>query len=199
MKKLFALVLSLMLVFAFAGSALAFEPVPADEIKVGFVYIGDPSDKGYTLAHHEGTLEMQEALGLRDDQILVKTNVTEDSACENAILELIEQGCNVIFGNSFGFGTYMAELAEEYPEVIFLHCSGNLSNDVNFANYFGRIWGSALSGRHRRGPAHREQSPGLCGRHADPRVHLLHERLLPGRAQRQPGRDHGRALHQHLV
>ena len=37
MKKLFALVLSLMLVFAFAGSALAFEPVPADEIKVGFV------------------------------------------------------------------------------------------------------------------------------------------------------------------
>ena len=32
------------------------------------------------------------------------------------------------------------ELAEEYPEVIFLHCSGNLSNDVNFANYFGRIW-----------------------------------------------------------
>ena len=140
MKKLVALALSLLLVFAFAGSALAFEPVPADEIKVGFVYIGDPSDKGYTLAHHEGTLEMQEALGLRDDQILIKTNVTEDSACENAMLELIEQGCNVIFGNSFGFGTYMAELAEEYPEVIFLHCSGNLSNDVNFANYFGRIW-----------------------------------------------------------
>ena len=123
MKKLFALVLSLMLVFAFAGSALAFEPIPADEIKVGFVYIGDPSDKGYTLAHHEGTLEMQEALGLRDDQILVKTFVTEDSACEDAILELIEQGCDMIFGNSFGFGTYMAELAEEYPDVIFLHCS----------------------------------------------------------------------------
>ena len=140
MKKLFALVLSLMLVFAFAGSALAFEPVSADEIKVGFVYIGDPSDKGYTLAHHEGTLEMQEALGLRDDQILVKTNVTEDSACENAILELIEQGCNVIFGNSFGFGTYMAELAEQYPDVIFSHCSGYMSNDTNFNNYFGRIY-----------------------------------------------------------
>ena len=152
MKKLVALVLSLLLVFAFAGSALAFEPVPADEIKVGFVYIGDPSDKGYTLAHHEGTLEMQEALGLRDDQILIKTNVTEDSACENAMLELIEQGCNVIFGNSFGFGTYMAELAEEYPEVIFLHCSGNLSNDVNFANYL------AASGKRAIWPA----SPRAC-------------------------------------
>ncbi|HIU33866.1 MAG TPA: BMP family ABC transporter substrate-binding protein [Candidatus Pullichristensenella excrementigallinarum] len=140
MKKLFCLVLTLALAFAISSSALAFEPVPADEIKVGFVYIGDPSDKGYTLAHHEGTLAMQEALGLRDDQILIKTFVTEDSACETAIRELIEQGCSVIFGNSFGFGTYMAELAEEYPEVIFLHCSGNLSNDVNFSNYFGRIW-----------------------------------------------------------
>ncbi len=140
MKKLFALVLSLSLLVAFAGSALALEPVAADQIKVGFIYIGDASDKGYTLAHHEGTLAMQEALGLRDDQILIKTFVTEDSACEDAILELIDQGCNVIFGNSFGFGTYMAELAEEYPEVVFLHCSGNLSNDVNFANYFGKIW-----------------------------------------------------------
>ena len=134
MKKLFALVLSLTLVFAFAGSALAFEPVPADEIRVGFVYIGDPSDKGYTLAHHEGTLEMQEALGLRDDQILVKTNVTEDSACENAILELIEQGCSHKIGNSYRFGTYIAELADEYPQVIYQHSS------VNFSNYFGRIW-----------------------------------------------------------
>ena len=58
MKKLFCLVLTLALAFAISSSALAFEPVPADEIKVGFVYIGDPSDKGYTLAHHEGTLAM---------------------------------------------------------------------------------------------------------------------------------------------
>ena len=140
MKKLFALVVALTLACAFAGSALAIEAIPADEIKVGFLYLDDASDKGYTLAHHEGTLAMQEALGLRDDQILIKTFITEDSACEDAMLELIEQGCNVIFGTSFGYGTYMAELAEEYPEVVFLHCSGNLSNDVNFANYFGRIW-----------------------------------------------------------
>ncbi|NLF26887.1 MAG: BMP family ABC transporter substrate-binding protein [Clostridiales bacterium] len=140
MKKLFILALTLALLCSFAGSAFAREAIPADEIKVGFVYIGDPSDKGYTLAHHQGTLAMQEALGLRDDQLLIKTFVSEDSACEDAILELINQGCSVIFGNSFGFGTYMAEIAEEYPEVVFLHCSGALSNDVNFANYFGKIW-----------------------------------------------------------
>lgn len=140
MKKLFSLVLALALVFSMASVAFAREPIPADEIKVGFIYIGDPSDKGYTLAHHQGTLAMQEALGLRDDQILIKTFVTEDSACEAAILELIGQGCNAIFANSFGFMEYMAEAAEEYPDVAFLHCSGYMSNDTNFANYFGRIW-----------------------------------------------------------
>ena len=132
MKKLLSLVLTLLLVLAFAGSALAFEPVPAEEIKVGFVYIGDPSDKGYTLAHHQGTLAMQEALGLRDDQILIKTFVTEDSACEDAILELIEQGCHVIFGNSFGFGTYMAELAELGPEDPVFISHGDCIGDVEY-------------------------------------------------------------------
>ena len=119
MKKLFALVLSLMLVFAFAGSALAFEPVPADEIKVGFVYIGDPSDKGYTLAHHEGTTEMQEALGLRDDQIISKYNVPEGAECDTALRELAESGCNIIFATSFGYEDYVKEVAAEYPNIQF--------------------------------------------------------------------------------
>ena len=34
----------------------------------------------------------------------------------------------------------MAEMAEEYPDVIFLHCSGYLNNDTNFANYFGKMY-----------------------------------------------------------
>lgn len=141
MKKLLAVVLTLMLTLSLAGVASAeFAPVPKDELKVGFVYIGDVSDMGYTYAHHQGTLAMQEALGLRDDQILLKKNVKEDSSCETALRELVEQGCQVIFGISFGYMDYMAEMAEEFPEVIFSHCSGYKSNDVNFNNYFGRIW-----------------------------------------------------------
>lgn len=37
-------------------------PVSKDEIKVGFVYISDSSDMGYTYNHELGTKEMQEAL-----------------------------------------------------------------------------------------------------------------------------------------
>ena len=38
----------------------------------------------------------------------------------------IEQGYNIIFGTTFGYLDAMAEMAEEYPDVIFLHCSGFL-------------------------------------------------------------------------
>ncbi len=141
MKKVIALLLALALCALGTVAALADRaPVAKDEIKVGFIYIGDTVDKGYTYAHHEGTKYMQEQLGLRDDQIIVKTNVKEDAACETAIRECIEQGCNIIFANSFGYMDFMADLAEDYPDVIFSHCSGYKSNETNFNNYFGRIY-----------------------------------------------------------
>jgi len=134
-----ALALVMMLCVMPLGRA-AFPPVAKDDIKVGFVYIGDVSDKGYTYAHHQGTLYMQNELGLSDDQIIFKTNVAEDSSCETALRELVEQGCHIIFGNSFGFMDFMEDMAEEFPDVIFSHCSGYKSNDTNFNNYFGRIY-----------------------------------------------------------
>ncbi len=140
MKKLLVLLMVVALC-ALAISAVAeFAPVSKDEIKVGFIYIGDIGDAGYTFTHNQGTLYMQKELGLRDDQIIIKTNVAEDASCEAAIRECVEQGANIIFGNSYGFMDYMEEMASEYPEVIFSHCSGYKSNDTNFNNYFGRIY-----------------------------------------------------------
>lgn len=141
MKKVLAWVLCLMLTLGMVSVASAeFAPVNKDDLKVGFVFIGDVSDKGYTYAHYQGLLDMQQNLGLSDDQILIKTNVREDSSCETALRELVEAGCQIIFGNSYGYMNYMAELADEYPEVIFSHCSGYMSNDTNFNNYFGAIY-----------------------------------------------------------
>ena len=54
--------------------------------------------------------------------------------------ECIEAGCKIIFGTSWGYMETMAELAEQYPDVIFSHATGYKSNDTNFNNYFGRIY-----------------------------------------------------------
>ena len=117
----------------------AFAAVAKKDIKVGMIYIGSATDKGWTYSHEQGVLAMQKTLELKDEQIIRKEFVTEDSACETAMRELIEAGCQVIFGNSWGYMDYMAELAAEYPKVIFSHCSGYKNNGVNFNNYFGAI------------------------------------------------------------
>jgi len=117
----------------------AFKPVPVEELKVGMVLIGSQDD-GFSGAHYNGLEGMKTALGLKDEQVLYKFNVPETAECDAALRELVDAGCQIIFGNSWGFMNFMEEIAEEYPEVIFSHCSGYKNNGVNFNNYFGRIY-----------------------------------------------------------
>ena len=115
MKKILVLALALvMLLGTFSVANAEFGAIAKEDLKIGFVYIGDVSDAGYTYAHHQGTLAMQEAIGLTDEQIILKRNVSDSSASdtETAIRELIEQGCNVVIGISFGYMDTMEELAE---------------------------------------------------------------------------------------
>ena len=113
-------------------------------IKVGFVHITDPSDMGYTYNHNRGTEKMAEELGLDPEkQIINKFNTTEDQACENALRELAEQGCNIIFATSFGFEDYVLKVAKDYPDIEFCHATGYKaasSGLKNVHNYFGKIY-----------------------------------------------------------
>jgi basic membrane protein A len=157
MKKLLSLILIAVMIFSLAacgkkasdsdagtadGSSVK-QPVAKEDIKVGVIHIGDPADgAGYTFAHDQGIVAMQTELGLSDSQIIRKNNVNDaDSvAIRTALEECIEEGCNIIFGTSWGYMDTMAEVADENPEVIFSHCSGYKNNGKNFNNYFGRIY-----------------------------------------------------------
>ncbi|MEG0124535.1 MAG: BMP family ABC transporter substrate-binding protein [Clostridia bacterium] len=122
-------------------SAVA-EGVPADKIKVGFIYIGDENE-GYTYSHYKGALEMKKTFGLTDEQIIVKWLVPESEACYEAAVDLAEQGCNIIFANSFGMESYLFQAAKEYPNIQFCHATGTqalTSELTNVHNYFTAIY-----------------------------------------------------------
>lgn len=119
--------------------------VAKEDLKIGVIHISDPAEgSGYTYTQDQGILGMQEALGLSDDQIIRKNNVNDSdaTAIETAMLECIEEGCQVIFATSWGYMDTCEALAEEYPNVIFSHGTGYKSNGKNFNNYFGRIYQS---------------------------------------------------------
>lgn len=116
--------------------------VSKNDIKVGVLYISDPSEgSGYSYTHDLGIQGMQENLGLNSDQIERKTVDDSDAAAtEKAIKECIDDGCKIIFTTSWGYMETTAEMAEQYPDVYFSHGTGYLSNGKNFNNYFGRIY-----------------------------------------------------------
>lgn len=116
--------------------------VSRNDIKVGVLYISDPSEGScYSYTHDLGIQGMQENLGLNSDQI--ERKIVDDSdaaATEKAIKECIDDGCKIIFTTSWGYMETTAEMAEQYPDVYFSHGTGYLSNGKNFNNYFGRIY-----------------------------------------------------------
>lgn len=113
------------------------EAAKAEPLKVGFVYIGSAKDGGYTQAHDEGRLYLEEQLG---DKVVTmyKEGVPESSECEKVINDLIDQGCTVIFANSFGHMDFVEKAAKAHPDIKFYHCSGYKSGP-NFSNYFGAM------------------------------------------------------------
>lgn len=116
--------------------------ISKDDMKVGVLYISDPSEgSGYSYTHDLGIQGMQENLGLSSDQIERKIVDDSDAAVtEKAIKECIDDGCRIIFTTSWGYMETTSEMAEQYPDVYFSHGTGYLSNGKNFNNYFGRIY-----------------------------------------------------------
>ncbi|MGN0696969.1 MAG: BMP family ABC transporter substrate-binding protein [Oscillospiraceae bacterium] len=116
--------------------------ISKDDVNIGVLYISDPAEgSGYSYTHDLGIQGMQKNLGLTEGQIhRVIVDDSDAEATENAIVGLVNDGCNIIFTTSWGYMETTAACAEKYPDVYFSHGTGYLSNGKNFTNYFGRIY-----------------------------------------------------------
>ena len=117
------------------------KPLAKSEVKIGVIYL-DEAVSGWSYAHELGIREAQQVLGLSNDQIIRKLNVSENDATkiEYMISEAIAEGANIIIAPSWGFMDVCEQMAAEHPDVVFAHVSGYKSNNTNFTNYFGRLY-----------------------------------------------------------
>ena len=146
MKKLFALVLALALCLsAFSFTAMA----EFDGVKLGVILLHD-EDSTYDLNFINGVNEAIAILGLTEDQVIIKRNIPESNECYEAALDLVDEGCTIIFANSFGHETYVLQAARECPDVQFCHATGTMAHTeglANFHNAFAAIYeGRYLAG-----------------------------------------------------
>lgn len=106
-----------------------------NKITAAFVYVGPIGDGGWTYAHNEGRLYLEEN-GIETAYL---ESVPEGADAERVIRNFARDGHDVIFTTSFGYMDATATIAEEFPDTAFIHISGQKKNATNFGNVFGAM------------------------------------------------------------
>ena len=141
----FAMTLSL----AACNSATA----DASSLKVGLILLHPAASSTYDKNFYDAMVSAKEKLGFT---LVVKENINEDGTCETTAKEMAEDGCDIVFADSFGHEDFLIQAAKAYPDVEFCHATGTkaatVNNDPtapvkNFHNAFASIYeGRFLAG-----------------------------------------------------
>ena len=160
MKKFLALIISLVMALSLVACGEQKQPdnpdVPDDgqqtaTVKVGFITLHDENST-YDLNFINAAKEAIANLGLTDADYILKTNVPEGQECFETAMNLVDEGCNIIFADSFGHEPYMIDAAKEHPEVQFCHSTGTRAHTEKLANYHN-AFASIYEGRYLAGIA----------------------------------------------
>lgn len=119
------------------AAEISIPTVMEDMTNVAFVYVGPIGDGGWTYAHNQGRLFLEEN-GENIHTAYIES-VPEGADSTRVIRQLAREGFDVIFTTSFGYMDPTAEIAEEFPDQAFVHISGQKKNDSNFGNVFGAM------------------------------------------------------------
>jgi len=143
LMKIVVLGITAMLVFTACGTkpetvgGFQIPEIEDGKFNVAFVLIGPHDDGGWSQAHYEGAVYLEE--NMPNSHVAYIENVPEGADSEQVFRSLARKGFNLIFGTSFGYMDPMETVAGEYPDITFIHISGYKSNMTNFGNLFGAM------------------------------------------------------------
>ena len=153
MKKIISLMIVLALCLCLmAGCGEAKTDSKTEEsksdIKVGFIFLHDENST-YDLNFLNAAKAACEEMGV---EYVLRTNIPEGQECYDAAAELADDGCNIVFANSFGHEDYMIQAAKEFTDVQFCHATGTKAHTENLDN-FHNAFASIYEGRYLAGVA----------------------------------------------
>ena len=163
MKKILSLALVLVMIFSMTAVFTACgseDPATGNggngnendaDFKVGFIFLHDENstyDKNFIDAANAAA----KALGLKDEQVIMKVGIPEGPECYEAACELVDDGCDLVFADSFGHEDYMIQAAKEFTDVQFCHATGTKAHTEKLPNYHN-AFASIYEGRYLAGIA----------------------------------------------
>lgn len=149
MKKLITILLAVVTAATccFAFAACTPDENKTEKTKIGLITLHDDNstyDKNFIDAFNAACTK-------KGVEAVLKTNIEEDESCTTAANELVEEGCKLVFADSFGHEEHLRVTAAANPEIQFCHATGtSMQNDTtlsNFHNAFASIYeGRFLAG-----------------------------------------------------
>lgn len=127
------------------------QPVAKEDLKIGLICLHDDNstyDKNFIDAMYTA----MEELGIAKTQLFPSYGIPETNECYEKAADLADQGCQVVFADSFGHESHMVAAAEEFPNVQFCHATGVTSYTTKLKN-FHNAFASIYEGRYLAGVA----------------------------------------------
>ncbi len=107
-------------------------PAPR-RFKALWIYVGPIVDIGWTAAHHEGKSYVERRFaGLLEAKHIEKVSEAEAKRIIEA--ELTREKYDAVFATSYGFKHAVRELARDFKDVKFYHCSGEFEEFQDLPN-----------------------------------------------------------------
>ena len=144
---------------ACAGAVTSEAPTPSppppasQEFVFGVILVGPSNDRGWSEAHYNGGLYVQR--NIPNSRMLVfeslNPNDHPESTLRSVVEDMVTQGARLIFITSDDFAADTQVVAEQYPQVDFVHISGDhvLRGEAppNLSNYMGKmVYGKMIAG-----------------------------------------------------
>ncbi|MCJ8325057.1 MAG: BMP family ABC transporter substrate-binding protein [Rhizobiales bacterium] len=141
-----------------AAISMSTMAMAAEKLKIGFVYVGDTGDGGWTFQHDAGRKALEAKFGDKVETIFVES-VAEGPDSERVITRMARNGVGLIFTTSFGYMDPTIKVAAKFPDVKFEHATGYKQSD-NVSVYSARFY----EGRYIIGQiAAKESKTGIAG------------------------------------
>jgi simple sugar transport system substrate-binding protein len=128
------------------GDAPPPEPeVEAEPVTFGVILVGPKNDHGWSQAHYEGGLYVEETLPDAHMIVFESLNPADkpEATVEGVVDDMVAEGATLIFTTSDEFEEDTLGVAEKYPDIAFINISGDdaLTGEApaNLGNIMGRM------------------------------------------------------------
>ncbi|MCS6836528.1 MAG: BMP family ABC transporter substrate-binding protein [Anaerolineae bacterium] len=110
-----------------------------DEFIFGMILVGPRNDRGWSQAHFEGGLYVEQNMPGAKMLLFESLNPADapEATLESVAADMIEQGAKLILTTSDSFEKDTDAVAAKYPDVIFVNMSGSNALEIKAHDLFG--------------------------------------------------------------